>query len=206
MKAGTGRLAALATAFAAAAAGYAAVMAGGDAPYVRTPDSTRSAMSGAGSPRDLAYVASAEPGSAARRDAAGGALERFRVALARRPDDPAALLQAAAQLSRDDRRVGDRAFALLARAYPSRASVWTGMATVHYRTGHRERAAGEVARALRLDPRHAGARLLRGKLLAEGEAPDVAAATREWRRVIEAAPGTPEAREAALLLRLHEGR
>lgn len=207
MRAGTGRLVALAVAFTVAAGGYAAVIAGGNAPYAGTPETGWSATSGNGSPRNVARVASTRPNSAAaRRGAAGGALERFRVALARRPDDPTAIMQLADQLSRNDRRAGDRAFALLVRAYPVRASVWTGAAAAHYRAGDRERAEAEITRALRLDPRLAGARLLRGRLLAEGDSPDIAAATWEWRRVIEAAPGTPEAREAALLLRLHEGR
>jgi tetratricopeptide (TPR) repeat protein len=134
------------------------------------------------------------------------AIGQFERALRRHPSDPAPLRQLAAEIASADGRRGVEAFERLASAYPADAPSWAGLARSRYAIRDRGGAGDAAERALRLDPKLPEARLLLGRLLAEGEPPRPEEALAQWRRVVELAPESVEAREAGELIRLYEGR
>ncbi len=207
------RGATLATLLLLAGATYLATGAGPQAGYGESAlrDSSSSTIAGIGADSSLpARTVSADsdrvppaPEPAHRLD---GVTRQFDAALTRRPENPAPLLQLAEEIATADERQGVEAHERLARMYPSNAPSWVGLARWQYEVGDRTAAQASVERALRIDPDSVEGRLLRGRLLAQGQPPKLGAALHEWRRVLELAPDSEAGREAAALLLAYEGR
>jgi len=138
----------------------------------------------------------------------GSALVRaeFETTLAKQPKDPSALLLLAAEIAQFDGEEGVRSHERLVAVYPRSAATSAALANSLYEAGKLEDSRTTLRRALRLHPELPEGRLLRGKLLATDGLEGLDRALGEWRQVIEQAPASPAAREAARLIQLHEGR
>ncbi|MDQ3327381.1 MAG: tetratricopeptide repeat protein [Chloroflexota bacterium] len=147
-------------------------------------------------------------GLVARPPARGPALARaeFDRMLVEHPNDPSSLLILAAEIQRYDVEDGEQTLKLLTQAYPRSALIWTALADVLYEQGDLKESRAALQQARQLHPELPEGLLLRGKLLATDGPDGVDRALREWRRVIELAPASPAAREAARLTQLYEGR
>lgn len=131
---------------------------------------------------------------------------QFERALARRPTDTRPLRQLAAELESVDRAKGLDAYRQLTQAYPGDTDVWLDLGTALHRAGDNRTSMVVLEQALKLEPAHAGVKVLRGRLYATGSPPRVQQALGEWRDVLQDSPDAPEALEAARLLQLYEGR
>ncbi len=147
-------------------------------------------------------------GMAAPPKPEGATLARteFETMLAKHPDDPSSLLTLAAEIQKNDAEEGLRAHEQLVTAYPCSAVVQAALADALYQNEKIEESRLTLRRALQMQPDLPEGRLLRGKLLTANGPEGLDGALREWQLVIEGAPDSPIASEAARLIQLHEGR
>lgn len=131
---------------------------------------------------------------------------QFEQGLARRPTDTQPLRQLAAELESADRARGLDAYHKLTQAYPHDTDVWLDLGVALHRVGDNRRSMAALEHVLKLEPGHAGVKVLRGRLYATGNPSRVQQALGEWRDVLQDSPDAPEAIEAARLLQLYEGR
>lgn len=201
------RAVALAVLFAATAAGYVATA---DAPTggatslssgVSTTAGGRSAPGGLSRPGDADV-----PGMPPVGGDASALLAEFDAGLRARPEDPSPLRTLAEEMLAGHPQAALSSFRRLVAAYPEDAETRVGFGEALLAAGEVKAASRAVRQALSIDPGSAEAKLLRGKLLAGANPPQIALAVRDWTEAIELADGTRTAEEAKRLVALYEGR